>query len=82
MNNQIEKDLKKQFTIVNIDFYQDGSDVETFVFRAKDLSEEEAYKLFEQYEEEYNNEEFEDSFEDYLKYKKIPYYVLFTGLRK
>lgn len=75
---KIIEDLKKDFTIVKIDIYGNGKpkDIMTFVFYAKEHSEEEIIHIFHEYDLEYVNNTYDGEFEDYLTYKGINYYVL------
>jgi hypothetical protein len=72
----IIKEMKDLFTIVEIDFYNNGEDVETFVFRASEMSEEKVWELWEDYDNKYNNDEFDGAWEDYLSDKGIKYATL------
>jgi hypothetical protein len=72
----IIKEMKELFTIVEIDFYNDGESVQTFVFRANEISENEVWKIYNNYEEQYNSDEFDGAWEDFLQEKGINYSIL------
>ncbi|GAB6440695.1 MULTISPECIES: hypothetical protein [Bacillus cereus group] len=76
MNGQILEELGKEFLIVKIDFYNNGEDIEYFVFRKSEVTEEEISQMHEKYNEEYDAEEFKGTFYDYLDEKGINYDLL------
>ncbi|MER2009177.1 MAG: hypothetical protein ABS939_17140 [Psychrobacillus sp.] len=68
--------LKREFTIVKIDFYDNGEDVQYFVFNASEINEIDGYNLYEEYNSLYNNDKFDGAFEDYLQEKGVDYGVI------
>lgn len=76
MNGQIVEELKKNFVVVEIDFYDDGESIEHFVFRKSEISEEQVTELWETYNELYQNDQYDGAFEDYLNEKEINYDLL------
>lgn len=76
MNGVIVEELKKNFVVVKIDFYEDGKSIEHFIFKRSEISEEQVTKLYETYSELYSNDLFDGAFEDYLQEKGIHYDVL------
>lgn len=76
MNGVIVEELKKNFVVVEIDFYDDGESIEHFVFRKEEISEKEVSKLYETYNKLYSNGKYDGAFEDYLQEKGINYDVL------
>lgn len=72
-NQTIIENLKKQFTILEVDYYNDGDSIEIFVFNASDVTEEQANKLWDDYDEKYQNDEFDGAFEDYMVELGIEY---------
>ena len=70
MNVKLYEDLKEQFTIIDIDFYDEG-DKTYFLFYANEITEKKANELYDDYDEKYGDEEFHGAFEDYLKELEI-----------
>jgi len=75
MNREIIERLEEQFTVVYVDYYNNGEIVDLYVFFADEVGKDEAYGLYDEYEEKYNNDEFDASFEEYLQEKGIRYYI-------
>jgi hypothetical protein len=75
-NEKIIKDLTKQFTLLKVDYYDNGEDKDTFVFYAKDLNQEQADKIWEEYDTGYTNDKIDCAFEEYLEQKGISYWRL------
>jgi hypothetical protein len=75
-NEQIIKDLEKQFTLLKVDYYNNGEDVDTFVFYAKDLTDKQADMTWEEYDTGYSSDKLDCSFEEYLEQKGISYWKL------
>jgi hypothetical protein len=78
MNGEIVKELSKNFVVVEIDFYHDGEkgSIQHFAFRKSEVSEEKVAKLYETYNELYDNDQYDATFEDYLKQEGINYDIL------
>ncbi|PDZ94264.1 hypothetical protein CON36_34725 [Bacillus cereus] len=76
MNGQIVKELEKEFLIVKIDFYNNGEDIEYFLFRKSEVTEEKIAQVYKEYNEEYNADKFKGEFYDYLEEKGINYDLL------
>ncbi|MGX5609233.1 hypothetical protein ACWKTZ_22920 [Bacillus cereus] len=76
MNGQILKELGKEFLIVKIDFYNNGEDIEYFLFRKSEVTEEKIAQVYKEYNEEYNADKFKGEFYDYLEEKGINYDLL------
>jgi hypothetical protein len=72
----ILKELKKRFTLLKVDFYSDGESIETFVFRAEEVTEEQAEKLWTEYDALYSADEYDGAFEDFLKDAGVNYTTL------
>jgi hypothetical protein len=77
-DTRILNELKQQFVVVEIDFYDNGEDVTTFIFRKGEhiQDESQAYRLYEEYDELYNNDDFDGAFEEFLHEKGINYATL------
>lgn len=75
MNAKLYEDLKEKFTIIDIDFYDEG-DKTYFLFYANEISEHKANELYDDYHEMYENELYDGAFEDYLQELEIKYYIL------
>lgn len=73
---KLKADLKDRFTLDTIDFYGDGENVQTFVYYADEVSEDKAYKLYEEYDKAYNDNTFDGSFEEFLEELGITYIIL------
>ncbi|MEJ1517235.1 hypothetical protein R3O67_28925 [Bacillus cereus] len=76
MNGQIVKELEKEFLVVKIDFYNNGEDIEYFLFRKSEITKEKIAQVHKKYNEEYDAEKFNDTFEKYLEAKGINYDLL------
>lgn len=76
MNGQIVNELGKEFLIVKIDFYNNGEDIEYFLFRKSEVTEEKIAQVYKEYNEEYNADKFKGEFYDYLEEKGINYDLL------
>lgn len=76
MNGQIVKELEKEFLVVKIDFYNNGEDIEYFLFRKNEITKEKIAQVHKKYNEEYDAEKFKDTFEKYLEAKGINYDLL------
>ncbi|MDA1675022.1 hypothetical protein [Bacillus cereus group sp. TH152-1LC] len=76
MNGQIVKELGKEFLVVKIDFYNNGEDIEYFLFRKSEVTEEKIAQVYKEYNEEYNADKFKGEFYDYLEEKGINYDLL------
>lgn len=75
-SKQLRKEFDSQFTALEIDFYEDGESVQTFIFRADEHSFSDALDLYSDYDQKYSDDEFDGAFEDYLQELGIDYFVL------
>ena len=75
-NPEILKQLKEQFTLLTVDYYDNGEDVDTFVFKADEITEFDAENLWITYDNLYGNGDYDGAFEDYLAERGVNYYVI------
>lgn len=75
MNDKLFEDLKEKFTIIDIDFNEEG-DKKYFLFYANEFSEDKANELYGDYDEKYSNDQYDGAFEEYLQELEIKYYIL------
>jgi hypothetical protein len=68
--------MKREFTVIKIDFYDNGEDVEYFVFDANEFSETDGHSLYEEYDSLYDDDKFDGTFEDFLQEKGVNYGII------
>lgn len=70
-------ELKENFTILDVNFEEVGEEGRTiFLFKANEVSHEQANNLWNNFNEEYDNGDYTCSFEEYLNDKGIAYFNL------
>jgi hypothetical protein len=76
---ELIKELTAQYTLLPVDFYDNGEDKETFIFRAEQVTPEKAENLWEEYNTLYQNDQYDGAFEDFLNEKPYDFYTLSGG---